>query len=157
MLMSGFNFRLQKVLDLRLWKEQERAGQLSRARQAMQEATQALEHLSAVRTATRTQITDAHGAGGAVGHLRNLREVLSQLDERITEAAGRHEEAQAQVQNSLAEYTVAFQERRILEQLRERQAEESRIAENEAERKELDEIALTRHTRPAEGGEETAP
>jgi flagellar FliJ protein len=152
--MSGFDFRLQKVLDLRLWKEQERAGQLSRARQEMAEASRALENLSAVQAATRTQISNAHGAGGTVGHLRNLREVLYQLDARIAEATGRQEEAAAQVETSLSEFTVAFRERRILEQLRERQAEANRLAENEAERKELDEVALTRHTRPAEGGRE---
>lgn len=149
--MSGFNFRLQKVLDVRLWKEQERAGRLSRAREEMAEASRALEHLSAVRAATRAQISNAHGAGGTVGHLRNLREVLHQLDVQIAEATGRQEEAAAQVETSLSEFTEAFRERRILEQLRERQAEENRLAENEAERKELDEIALTRHARPAEG------
>lgn len=152
--MNGFNFRLQKVLDLRHWKEQERAGQLSRARHEMAETTRALEHLTAVRTATRAQISDAHGAGGTVGHLRNLREVLQQLDSRIAEATGRQEEAAALVQASLSDFTEAYRERRILEQLRARQEEESRIAGNEAERKELDEVAITRHTRPGEGEQE---
>lgn len=154
--MSGFNFRLQKVLDVRLWKEQERAGQLSVARREMEEAAQVLEHLSAVRAATRDQISLAHGAGGTVGHLRNLREVLGQLDARIAEAAGRHQAAEANVQASLADYTQALQERRILERLRERQEEASRIAESQAEQKTLDEIAVTRHARPAQGGGEAS-
>lgn len=154
--MSGFNFRLQKVLDLRLWKEQERAGQLSAARQEMEKAAQALENLSAVRSATRDQIALAHGAGGTVGHLRNLREVLNQLDARIEEAAGRHQAAEENVQESLARYTEALQERRILERLREKQEEASRIAENQAEQKALDEIAVTRYTRASPGEDEEA-
>jgi flagellar FliJ protein len=155
--MSGFDFRLQKVLDLRLWKEQERAGQLSAARREMAEAALALEHLSAVRAATRDQIATAHDAGGTVGHLRNLRVVLGQLDARIEAAAGRHEEAEANVEASLTEFTEAFRDRRILEQLRERQAEASRIEENLAAQKEMDEVAVTRHQRPSEGAAEALP
>jgi flagellar FliJ protein len=151
--MSGFNFRLQKVLDLRLWKEQERAGQLSVARHEMAEAARALEHLSAVRTASRNLIATAHGVGGTVGHLRNLRQVLGQLDAQIAEAAGRREAAEANVQTSLSDFTEAFRERRILERLRERQEEASREEENQAERKEMDELAVTRHIRPSEAAE----
>lgn len=153
--MSGFNFRLQKVLDLRIWKEQERAGQLSVARKDMADATRALEHLSAVRTATWEQITVAHGVGGTVGHLQNLRAVIGQLDLQIEAAADQQDQAEAKLESTLSDFTDAFRERRILEKLRERQAETSRIDENQAERKEMDELASTRHTGPAPEAAET--
>jgi len=145
--MSRSEFRLQRVLELRHWEEQERAGKLSAARLEMEAAAEVLENLNEVRAATQEQIARAHGSGGTVGQLQNLRVVLSQLDQKIDEATDRHEIAAAHVESSLAEYTEALQERRILEKLRERHEERNRRAENEAERKELDEVALTRFTR----------
>jgi flagellar FliJ protein len=150
--MSDFKFRLQKVLDLRVWKEQEKALRLHEARERADEAERALEALRAVQTATRHQISVAHGTGGAVGHLQNLSYVLGQLEVRIEEADTVRQGAEAAVQESLSDFTAAFRDRRVLEELRERQAEANRIALGQAERKTMDELAVTRHGRGGDAG-----
>jgi len=141
--MSRSEFRLQRVLELRHWKEQEQASKLSLARRELKAAKEALENLSEIRSATQDQIARAHGAGGTVGQLQNLRIILSQLDEEIEAAAGRHEQATTNLETSIAKFNEAFRDRQILERLRERHEEALRSAENDAERKELDEVALT--------------
>lgn len=153
--MSHFKFRLQKVLDLKVWKEQESALRLHEARERAGEAERALEALREVQTATRHQISAAHGAGGAVGHLQNLRYVLGQLEVRIEEADTVRQGAEVALQETLSDYTAAFRDRRVLEELRERQAEANRAALGQAERKTMDELAVTRHGRAAGIGTES--
>jgi flagellar export protein FliJ len=156
--MDGFKFRLQKVLDLRVWREKEKAARLIEARQRVEEARRAVADLQAIRAATRQQLALAHGAGGSVGHLQNLSYVLAQIDARIAEADAVRLRAEEQARASLADFAEAFQQRKVLEQLRERQLEDCRASLVQADRKAMDELATTRHgglaaAAPAPGSE----
>lgn len=146
--MSGFKFRLQKVLDLRVHRERESATRLGEAQRRVREAEHALALLNAVRASTAEQLFRAHGDGGTVGQLQNLRFILGQLDARIADATAERDIAEEQVQDRLREFTYALQQRRVLEHLKERQYEASREEATQWERKVMDDIAIARHARP---------
>lgn len=145
--MSGFKFGLQKVLDLRVWREQETATRLGEARQREEEARRALEMLEELRKERYERLAVAHGHGGSVGQLQNLSFVLQQLDARIADAAARHAEAENDVEQSRTVHAEASRDRKVLEKLRSRQQEASLLESRRAEQRDLDEIALTRHAR----------
>ena len=145
--MTGFRFRLQTVLDLRERKELESAKGLVDARTEAEVARKAREDLAAVREAGRTLLSDAHGAGGAVGHLQNMAYVLGRVDQQIEDAQAVCQQADEHVVEKMKSYHVAFQERKTIDRLKERKLDQWRAEEIKHERKTMDEVALTRHGR----------
>ncbi|HEX7238954.1 MAG TPA: flagellar export protein FliJ [Longimicrobiaceae bacterium] len=146
-----FNFRLQRVLDLRAKREQEVAVKLAEARDRADDARRAQAALEAVRTENRERLAHAHGGGRTVGQLRSLGFVLESLDRRITDAAGVVEAADAGVHASMLEMSDAFRDRRVLDRLRERHLESWRIEEVQQDRAAMDAIALTRFVQKGAG------
>ncbi len=142
-------FKLQKVLDLRLWREQESAQRLGEAQRQMAEAEQAADALREVRKSGLEQFRRAHAVGGPVGQLQNLSYVLGRLDARIAEADARRLEAEQRVNATRSEYAMALQERRVLERLRDRHMEQARAVIAHAEGLAMDDLAVTRHARRA--------
>jgi len=145
--MERFKFRLQKVLDLRLWREQESALRLGEARRRYDEAESVLAALEAVRASSRERLMRVHGAGGSVGQLQNLDYVLAHLDARIAEADAARRDAERGVREWMDEYTAALRERRVLERLRDRHLEAARVLEAQVERRAMDDVAVSRHVR----------
>lgn len=138
-----FRFRLQQVLDLREKQEREIASQLANALGAEREAQATLEDLRAVR------IAGAEGAAGAprsVGELTNLAFILAQMDGQIANASDAVAAAGETVTQMKTALTAAFQDRRVLDRLRERQAESHRTTEGQIDQRAMDDIALTRYT-----------
>ena len=151
-------FRLQKVLDLRIWREQERALRLGEARRRAEEAARELERLHAALAAGQERRAEAQEGGGKVGERRPLELLLDRLEVRIAEADAAYRAAEREVEASLRDYADAFRQRRVLEELRARFLEVLRQEEARAERKAMDDIAVTRHGRSlgsagAPGGE----
>lgn len=144
-------FRLQKVLELRRWREQESAQRLGEAQRRMTEATEAAEALRRIREAGIEQLRRAHAVGGPVGELQNLSYVLGRLDARIAEADARCLEAEQRVNAMRSEYEKALRERRVLERLRDRHMEQARAVIAHAEGLVMDDVAVTRHARRAAG------
>lgn len=145
--MTGFRFRLQTVLDLRERSERESAKRLLDARSEAEVARNAREDLEAVREAGRTLLTDAHGAGGAVGHLQNMAYVLGTVDQHIEDAHAVCQQADEHVVEQMTSYHEAFRQRKTIGQLKERKFEQWRSAEIKHEQKTMDEVALTRYAR----------
>ena len=145
--MTGFRFRLQTVLELRERKELESAKGLVDARTEAEVACRAREDLEAVREAGRTLLTDAHGAGGAVGHLQNMAYVLGRMDQKIEDAQAACQQADEHVVDKIKSYHMAFQQRKTIDRLKERKFDQWRAEEIKHERKTMDEVALTRHGR----------
>lgn len=150
--MKNPTFKLQKVLDLRLWREQESAQRLGEAQRQMAEAAQAAEALREVRANGLEQFRRAHANGGPVGQLQNLSYVLGRLDARIAEADARRLEAEQRVNATRSEYAAALRERRVLERLRDRHMEQARAEIAHAEGLAMDDLAVTRHARRAADG-----
>ena len=145
--MTPFRFKLQKVLELREEKEKQSAVGLARARQDADLAREAREDLQAAREAGRARLTQAHGAGGPVGHLHNLALVVGTVDQHIRAAEDECRKADERVVDSMKEFHQAFQERRTIDQLRTRRLEQWRSEQTKSEQKSMDEMAMTRYSR----------
>lgn len=140
-----FRFRLQQVLDLREQAERVLASQLVQALDVERCAQAELEGLQAARQVGAEQATGA-GRTRSVGELANLAFVLQQLDGQIANAADSVTAAGAAVTQVKEALTVAHQDRRVLDRLRERHAEDHRASEGQLDRRTMDDIALTRYT-----------
>ena len=138
-----FRFRLQQVLDLREHHERALASQLAQAMGAEREAQAALEGLRAVRT---TSGEAAMGGSHSIGELTNLAFILDRLDGQIANASDAVTAAGQTVAQMKDAVTAAFQDRRVLDRLRDRQAESHRVAEGQIDQRAMDDIALTRYT-----------
>lgn len=145
--MIVFNFRLQRVLDLRARREQEAASLLSEARTAVDMALDAQTALERVRDQGREQLFASQGVGPTVGHLRNLGFVLDHFEQHVDQARTTVVAAQQNEVRMKDEFTVAFQERHVLDRLRERAREAWQSAEMLADRSAMDDIALMRFGR----------
>ncbi len=149
--MESFRFGLQTVLSLRERQEMDSAAGLAQARRDAEAASRAREDLSAALEAGRSRLTEAHGAGGPAGHLRNLALVLGRVGERLRHADEECLAADRRVTESMKEYHAAFKHRRTLEQLRSHRLEEWNTEQARDEQKTMDELALTRHGRARDG------
>ena len=147
--MTAFNFRLGRVLDLRRQVEKEKARNVAEARHRSEEARKARENLSEVQRMGRAELAEAHRAGGSIGHLRNMELVLEAMENQLREAEKVSVEADEGLEDSMSRYTEAFKARRTLDQLRNRRLEEWKTEESRREQKDMDELAITRHTRLA--------
>lgn len=145
---STFHFRLQKLLELRRLREQESAGRVGAAQREAEAARVAVQQLDEVRRTSAQVLSPGQGTPQSAGELQQARLVLAHLDEHIAGASSSLEQAQQVMAERVAEYRTAARQRSVLDRLRERQRDLWRIAENIAERKELDEIAVLRHQPP---------
>lgn len=147
--MTAFRFRLGRVLDLRRQVEKEKARHVAEARRRSEDARLARENLSEVQRMGRAELAEAHRVGGSIGHLRNMELVLEAMENQLREAEKLSQEADESLLESVARYTEAFKARRTLDQLRDRRLEEWRTEESRREQKDMDELAITRHSRLA--------
>ena len=142
-----FRFSLQRVLELKARREEAAATELARTRAGAEQARLAREGLEAAREEGVRQVTGARqGAMPTVGELRNSGFLLQQLQGRIELARQAESAAEAKVEESMAAFTVASQERRVLDRLREKHLEGWQAEQSHADRQTMDAIALTRFT-----------
>jgi len=138
-----FRFRLQQVLDLREQHERALASQLAQAMGAEREAQATLDGLRAVRTASgEAAMAGTH----SIGELTNLAFILDHLDGQIASANEAVTAASHTVAQMKDAVTAAFQDRRVLDRLKDRQAESHRTTEGHIDQRAMDDIALTRYT-----------
>ncbi|MDZ7630618.1 MAG: flagellar export protein FliJ [Gemmatimonadaceae bacterium] len=142
--MSRFRFRLQRVLELREEAERLRAVALNDAQGQAAAARDAQAAIEQARTEGQAQLSTASNAGSPVGALQQMQFVLSALDVRLQLATSSVITAESLVRRAQDELREAFQARRALDTLRERQHEAHRAAAIHADRALMDEIALTR-------------
>ena len=142
-----FKFSLQRVLDLKARREQAAAIELARTQAAADEARTAAEALLAAREEGVRQIFSS--ARPTVGEMRNAGYLLEALDERINEAQSVAEKAASRVDASMGAFTIASQERRVLDKLRERHLAGWQTEQVQIDRMTMDTIALSRFTQSA--------
>lgn len=142
--MNGFNFKLQKVLDLRERKEQETARDLAEARRRVDDAERARQTLESVRAQRREELAQAHGVGRSVGQLWTAELLLQHLQNAIEAADATVLRAHHDMRECENAFTNAVVERRVLSELRRRQMEAWKVQRSAADRKEMDDIAITR-------------
>ncbi len=141
--LTMFRFRLQKVLDLREERERTIASELANALGAEREAQSRLDGLRAERTANAE---DAHKEPcRSVGELANLALLMQRLDGEIDNASDAVTEAGMTVSEVKEALAGAYKDRRVLDRLKERHEESHKADEDQSDRKNMDDIALTRY------------
>lgn len=144
-----FKFPLQRVLELRNMREQTIATRLAEAKTVAEGARATAETLEATREASRDRMVEASGTDRTVGMLQHMSYLLSHFDVHIAEANQQASAAETRVNSVQQDLTVAFQERRILDRLRERQLDAWRAGEAHLDRTTMDGIALSRFMQSA--------
>ena len=142
-----FKFSLQRVLELKARREQAAAIELARTRTAAEEARQQCEVLAAARAEGGRQIVS--GIRATVGDMLNGGYLMQRLDAQIAHAQTLADTAAVQAETSMGEFTLASQERRVLDRLRERHLTTWQTEQVQIDRKTMDDIALSRFTQSA--------
>jgi flagellar FliJ protein len=145
--MSAFKFRLQQVLELRQQHEQQVAAKLAEAEIAADEARVAQKALESIRQSGSQALRNAHASDPTIGQLKTIGYVIEQLNHHIVDAQSRVEMAEQLVTQARTDLTAALQARRVLSRLRDRHFADWRVEESAADRRNMDELALSRFTR----------
>jgi flagellar FliJ protein len=144
--MATDKFRLQRLLELREKHEQALAGRLGDAeRQAIVERDSE-EQIRVARLASAAEMLAARD-GRRVGELRPLATLMDRLDVHLESQRGRVQEAEQVVADAQRVLTEAHKERRVLDKLRERHTDRTRLEAQQADQKTMDDIAMARFLR----------
>jgi flagellar FliJ protein len=147
-----FQFRLQRILDLRLKHEHAVAGRLAEARGAEEQALEEAAALERLRDAGAERAAAEQNNGPTIGQLRALHLLVERMSEEVRHARDEADAAREEVAQRMDEFTIAFRERRVLDRLREKELEGWKAQEASADRQAMDSIALGRFVRkPKEG------
>ncbi|MCU0648945.1 MAG: flagellar export protein FliJ [Gemmatimonadaceae bacterium] len=141
------HFRLQRVLELRERAEQETARRLAAREEEATVARDTRDALRDLRATSRDQVEQVHQDGTPVGHLQHMSYLIGQLDRRI---AGAHDaviDAEQAAIRVRGELESAVRDRRIIERLRDKHQDATRLLDQAADRVQMDEIALSRFGR----------
>lgn len=152
--MSGFDFKLEKVLDLRKQEERVRAESLARARREADDARRAMRDLEELRKDGRTRLTQAHGGSRPIGQLQNLEWVLGRLENELEAAQQKVRAADEEMVARTTDFQEAVRDRQALDRLREKQMEGWKAHQAREEQKAMDEVAITRHYQAARSASE---
>lgn len=137
-----FQFRLQRVLQWKEQREQAKATELAAAQQGKDAALERCAELEGAREHGITRASQMVATQPTIGELRNLRLIVDRLNDAIADAYRDADAAEIAVQERMADYTVAFQERKVLDRLREKGLESWAMEEAEADRQRMDTVAL---------------
>lgn len=147
----SFNFRLQRILELRAKKEQAEARALVAARDIADQAEAAHAALSALCDDSRAQVHAATTSAPRIGHLTQFGHVIESLETRRTQAGEVVTAADADVQTATTRLEDAARDRRVLDRLKVRHFDAHRAEEAQRDRVAMDEIALQRFARQQDG------
>lgn len=145
-------FSLQRVLELRERREQALAIRLTEARTRAEEARIETAAIESLRETSDAQWQEASTSIRTVGAMQNATYVRAQLDQQLEEARELVRTAEAEVAARLSEFTIALQERRVLDRLKEKRMEATNLEEGRADQAATDEIALSRFARREPAG-----
>jgi flagellar protein FliJ len=146
-----FKFPLQRILDLKAKREEEVARKLAAAQAQADAKRQVRDSLAAAHEDGRAQIAGNPGDSRTVGEIQSLAFVLARLEQHIASADSDTAAAEAAVQKVHGELTVALQERRVLDRLRERRLEAHTAAASQKDLQTMDAVALARFAQRSAG------
>jgi flagellar FliJ protein len=145
-----FNFRLQRILELREKAEQAKARELAAAQDVADSARAERDALADHHAASRAEVESAHHAEPRVGHLQQLGLVMQSLDERLESAGETVRAADEKVDDAQKLLEAAARDRRVLDRLKVRHTDQWRVEEAHKDLLGMDEIALSRFSRNAD-------
>lgn len=141
-----FRFRLQNVLDIREKNERKLASQLVEAVSQERIAKEELARLQNTRSESVQKMT-ANGTSRSAGELMTFDYIIQHLQGVIEEANVVVENAENSVAEAKEKLQIAFQDRRVLDRLKERQNDQYKASAMQADRQSMDELAVLRYSR----------
>lgn len=151
-------FSLQRILELKERKEQAAAARLAEARTAavaVRRAEHAIVSMREVGVSRRSAA--AQRAHARIGDLQNLSFILERLEQHLDEVRAAVKKADAQVDAAVTDFTEASKERQVLDRLKEKKLEAALLEQADADRKRMDDLALSRfvqNEKASKGSEE---
>jgi len=143
--MKRFAFRLERLLQLRVAAEKERARELAEALTEEETRRGALREGAARLAEAREQLSGTTAIGRPrAGSLRNLELSLLALLTNAAQLSARHEKSLERVDSERQQYELARRERRILERLRQQRRQTWEGEYQRWEQAITDEVALNR-------------
>ncbi len=145
--MSDFQFRLEKLLELRARDEERAAGRLADARLDERRARVALDAIEEARETGRAELAALHSSEGRAGRLQAVNLVLDKLKHGLSQAEQLLEAAQEHVHKMREEFSRAHRDRRALDELKARRRDAWSRENARNDQRELDDVAVNRHAR----------
>ena len=142
--MKRFNFRLERLLNLRSQEETEKARELSRAIRREEEMRTAREAARARLERCQVQSGDPASSSTPAGMLRNLNITVNRVADLVEAAEEDHRASASALDAVRDEFGEARKERHVIERLRERRHDAWRLDASREEQKECDGVAQQR-------------
>ena len=145
--MAKFTFRLETVLRVREQEEMERRKELMEEETLLREIQQRVIDLEGENRKIEDSLRGHQGQGGSAQELASHIAYLHALKGRMVEAQDGVMRQQNITERKRREVAEAQKNKKMIENLREKSYREWREEREELERKDLDEIAMLRHSR----------
>jgi len=144
---KAFSFSLQKVLDIRKHREDQKAIELSRKKAALNKEKEKLKQLRSQKNKALDDESTKENSDLNLNTLIVMKEYIEELNSRIKHQNQRVEDKGEQVRKSHKKLVEAMKKKKIVEILKDRKYEEFKKTTNLNETKMIDEIAVRKANR----------
>lgn len=140
--MKKFQFRMQRILDIREKLELEQKNKLAKAASEYQKVLQKQEDRQSLLTNERQKIyTDIQDQKVSIQALQYIDQLQTQTDAYVLSLSSELEEKQKIMEQEREKYNKLHQEKKLIENLKEKELHKHKLLLQKAENMEMDEIA----------------
>ncbi len=143
--MARFRYRMQNILDVKEKMESQARNEFAIANAKLAEEEEKLAGLEARKLSYEDELRALYSANLELLKINETQGAIDNLKERIVVQKGNVKQAAHNVDLAREKLTIAMQERKTHEKLKERQFEEFKQEEAAKESKEIDELVSFRH------------
>ncbi len=143
--MARFRYRMQNILDVKEKMESQARNEFAIANAKLAEEEEKLAGLEARKLSYEDELRALYSANLELLKINETQDAIDNLKERIVVQKGNVKQAAHNVDLAREKLTIAMQERKTHEKLKERQFEEFKQEEAAKESKEIDELVSFRH------------
>ncbi len=143
--MARFRYRMQNILDVKEKMESQARNEFAIANAKLAEEEEKLAGLEARKLSYEDELRALYSADLELLKINETQDAIDNLKERIVIQKGNVKQAAHNVDLAREKLTLAMQERKTHEKLKERQFEEFKQEEAAKESKEIDELVSFRH------------
>lgn len=143
--MARFRYRMQNILDVKEKMESQARNEFAIANAKLAEEEEKLARLESRKLSYENELRTLYSANLELLKINETQDAIDNLKERIIIQEGNVKQAAHNVDLAREKLTIAMQERKTHEKLKERQFEEFKQEEAAKESKEIDELVSFRH------------
>ena len=143
--MARFRYRMQNILDVKEKMESQAKNEFAIANARLAEEEKKLEVLHERKRSYEEDLRNLYNSALDIEEINHTRDAIDNLTEKIAIQKDQVKQAQHNVDLAREKLTLAMQERKTHEKLKERQFEEFLQEEAARESKEIDELVSFRH------------